>query len=91
MSRRQSSKIELPSDVPTNAAYGNRSPLSPHSTLNVPLMMRERNVEAALMKPPTNGLYSSAAASTVGFLSFCMASAVLILLAVEQSFSCFAG
>ncbi|CCO27401.1 Eukaryotic translation initiation factor 2 subunit alpha Short=eIF-2-alpha [Rhizoctonia solani AG-1 IB] len=64
MSRRQPSKIELPSDVPTNAAYGNRSPLSPHSTLNVPLMMRERNVEAAMMKPPTNGLYSSAAAST---------------------------
>ncbi|CEL58009.1 Beta-glucan synthesis-associated protein KRE6 OS=Saccharomyces cerevisiae (strain ATCC 204508 / S288c) GN=KRE6 PE=1 SV=2 [Rhizoctonia solani AG-1 IB] len=64
MSRRQPSKIELPSDVPTNTAYGNRSPLSPHSTLNVPLMMRERNVEAAMMKPPTNGLYSSAAAST---------------------------
>ncbi|KAF8737204.1 Glycoside hydrolase family 16 protein, partial [Rhizoctonia solani] len=63
MSRRQSSKPSSPDDVPSNIAYGNRSPLSPQSTLNVPLMMRERNVEAAMMKPPTTGLYSSVAAS----------------------------
>ncbi|CAE6521538.1 unnamed protein product [Rhizoctonia solani] len=67
MHRRKSSKSESPSDMSGAGTYGNRSPLSPpmsQAGLNVPLMTRERNVQAAMMKPPTNGVYSSIAASS---------------------------
>ncbi|CAE7232687.1 unnamed protein product [Rhizoctonia solani] len=66
MHRRKSSKPDSASDMSGAGTYGNRSPMTPpmsQSGLNVPLMTRERNVEATMMKPPTGGVYSTVAAS----------------------------
>ncbi|KAG8713677.1 beta-glucan synthesis-associated protein [Ceratobasidium sp. 423] len=66
MHRRKSSKPESPAGTPGAGPYGNHSPQMPQmsqSALSVPLMTRERNVEAVMMKPPTNGVYSSVALS----------------------------
>ncbi|KAJ1311139.1 hypothetical protein OPQ81_009640 [Rhizoctonia solani] len=66
MHRRKPSKADSPGDMLGAGAYGNRSPQTPQmsqTSLNVPLMTHERNVEAVMMKSPTNGLYSSVSAS----------------------------